>query len=64
MLGALSGDHVMTAAEVAEATGLSSNAVETRLNELVKRGDVSKTTGGYQLSAPDSRAEPEPPGTA
>ena len=51
VLGALSGDHVMTAAEVAEATGLSSNAVETRLNELVKRGDVSKTTRETSSSA-------------
>ena len=55
VLGALSVDRGMTADEVAKATGIAVSAVTTRLNELVKNGEINKTERGYQLIMPGDR---------
>ena len=49
MLAALTGDRVLTAGEVATATGLARPTVSTTLSRLAKAGDVVKADRGYQL---------------
>jgi len=49
VLAALAGDRVLTAGEVATATGLARPTVSTTLSRLAKAGDVVKADRGYQL---------------
>jgi DNA-binding transcriptional ArsR family regulator len=46
---ALAGDRVLTAGEVATATGLARSTVSTTLSRLAKTGGVIKADRGYQL---------------
>src|SRR5450755_911923 len=49
VLAALAGDRVLTAGEVAAATGLARPTVSTTLSRLSKAGDVVKADRGYRL---------------
>jgi CRP-like cAMP-binding protein len=49
VLAALAGDRVLTAGEVAAATGLARPTVSTTLSRLSKTGDVVKADRGYHL---------------
>jgi hypothetical protein len=49
VLAALAGDRVLTAGEVAAATGLGRPTVSTTLSRLSKAGDVVKADRGYRL---------------
>jgi DNA-binding transcriptional ArsR family regulator len=49
VLAALAGDRVLTAGEVATATGLARPTVSTTLSRLAKAGEVVKADRGYQL---------------
>jgi DNA-binding transcriptional ArsR family regulator len=49
VLGALSGGQLLTAGEVATATGLARPTVSTTLSRLAKTGDVVKADRGYGL---------------
>jgi DNA-binding transcriptional ArsR family regulator len=49
VLTALAGDRVLTAGEVATATGLARPTVSTTLSRLSKAGDVVKADRGYRL---------------
>lgn len=49
VLGALAGGQVLTAGDVATATGLARPTVSTTLSRLAKTGDVIKADRGYGL---------------
>lgn len=51
VLGALAGDRALTAAGVAEVTGLARGTVSTTLSRLAKSGEVIKADRGYRLPA-------------
>ena len=64
VLGALSGEQVLTAGEVATATGLARATVSTTLSRLAKTGDVVKAERGYRLpTANDATVTVAPPAT-
>jgi len=50
VLAALAGGSVMTAGEVATATGLGRASVSSTLSQLAKAGELSKAARGYQLA--------------
>jgi biotin operon repressor len=62
VLAALAGDRVLTAGEVAAATGLARPTVSTTLSRLSKAGEVVKADRGYRLPSTQdttpSAAEP------
>jgi CRP-like cAMP-binding protein len=63
VLAALAGDRALTAAGVAEATGLARGTVSTTLSRLAKSGEVVKADRGYRLPASTDAAAtgtPEP----
>jgi DNA-binding transcriptional ArsR family regulator len=59
VLEALAGGGVMTAAEVALATGLGRPTVSSALSRLVRTGAVAKAERGYQLPDVTPLSQPE-----
>jgi DNA-binding IclR family transcriptional regulator len=61
VLAALAGGEPMTAAQVAEKTGLARGSVSTTLSRLTKTGEVQKAERGYRLpsAATTSPSSPE-----
>ena len=56
VLAALAGDRVLTAGEIATATGLARPTVSTTLSRLSKAGDVVKADRGYRLPSTNDAA--------
>jgi CRP-like cAMP-binding protein len=61
VLGALASGEAMTAAQVADKTGLARGSVSTTLSKLAKSGEVQKAERGYRLAAgTEPAAAPSP----
>jgi CRP-like cAMP-binding protein len=61
VLAALSHDGALTAADVAQATGLARATVSTTLSRLAKSGEAVKADRGYRLPSTRERATPAQP---
>jgi CRP-like cAMP-binding protein len=61
VLAALAGGEAMTAAQVADKTGLARGTVSTTLSKLAKSGEVQKAERGYRVApAPEPAVGPSP----
>ena len=61
VLAALSRDGALTAADVANATGLARPTVSTTLSRLANSGEAVKADRGYRLPSTGERATPAEP---